>query len=60
MTRAHGSLGVPVGPTNSHLSLQGDILILCHAFSQGRGRFITFPLDPSDYPHPLVTPSRNI
>ncbi len=28
MTRARGSLGVPMGPTNSRHSLQGDVLIL--------------------------------
>ena len=67
MTRARGSLGVSMGPTNSHHSLQGDVLILCPPFSRGgrggggargRGQIITFPLPPSDYPHLLVTPFR--
>ena len=35
MPRARGSLGVPVGPSNSHHSLQGDVLILCAPFSRG-------------------------
>ena len=38
MPRARGSLGVSMGPTNSHHSLQGDVLILCAPFSRGGGR----------------------
>ncbi len=43
MPRARGSLGVPVGPTSSYHSLQGDILIFMCALFAWAHRFRAIP-----------------